>query len=40
LILVGVLWAIRRAVLNLAGEDVTYQLAKLDGVAGAGKALF
>jgi hypothetical protein len=31
---------IRRTVLNLTGEDIADQLAKLDGIAGAGKALF
>jgi hypothetical protein len=34
-------WVWRRfgAVFDLAGEDIAYQLAELDGIAGAAKAL-
>jgi hypothetical protein len=39
LILVMVFGAIRRAVFDLAGENITYEFTKLDGVAGTGKAL-
>jgi hypothetical protein len=39
-VFVGVGGGIWRAVFDLAGEYVAYQLAELDGIAGAGKALF
>jgi hypothetical protein len=40
LIFARIFWGYRRFVFDLASQNIAYQLAELDGVAGARKAIF